>query len=241
MSEGSYSGTVNLEIMDGATNYIAWLTGFVDQLGREARTRTLLDFGAGIGTYPRKARSLGYRVRCVELDDAQRQLLQEDGFDAVRSLDQLPEGSCEAVYCLNVIEHIPDDSAALRALWRVTAPGGHLLVVVPAFQMLFNNNDRLVGHVRRYGRRELLERLRSTDWVVDRCRYGDCLGFAAALAYRLLGRHVDGVLKPGQINLYDRWLFPASRRLDAVFGPLLGKNLVVFAHRRGPAGAPDGN
>jgi SAM-dependent methyltransferase len=229
--DGPYTGTATLDALDGATNYRSWLAGFVDELGRRAATTALVDFGAGIGTYPREARSRGYQVTCVELDDAQRDRLVADGFSAVRSLDALGDGAVSAVYSLNVIEHIADDAHALRQLLRVVRPGGGLLLVVPAFPVLFSNLDRQVGHFRRYRRRGLVRTVAGAGWVVDSCRYGDSLGFPAALVYRLLGRVVDGILKPGQVGVYDRALFPLSRRLDAVTHRWVGKNLILFAHR----------
>lgn len=43
----------------------------------------------------------------------------------------LPDGSFEGVICSHVLEHIPDDRAAMRELCRITAPGGWCLVMVP--------------------------------------------------------------------------------------------------------------
>ena len=43
----------------------------------------------------------------------------------------LPDDAFEAVICSHVLEHIPDDAAAMRELRRVTAPGGWCLVMVP--------------------------------------------------------------------------------------------------------------
>ena len=43
----------------------------------------------------------------------------------------LPDGCFDAVMCSHVLEHVPDDAAAMRELRRVTAPGGWCLVMVP--------------------------------------------------------------------------------------------------------------
>lgn len=44
---------------------------------------------------------------------------------------ELPSASFDAVVCSHVLEHIPDDRAAMAELRRVTAPGGWCLVMVP--------------------------------------------------------------------------------------------------------------
>ncbi|HVF76815.1 MAG TPA: methyltransferase domain-containing protein [Solirubrobacteraceae bacterium] len=43
----------------------------------------------------------------------------------------LPDDAFDAVICSHVLEHVPDDAAAMRELRRVTAPGGWCLVMVP--------------------------------------------------------------------------------------------------------------
>jgi ubiquinone/menaquinone biosynthesis C-methylase UbiE len=63
---------------------------------------------------------------------------EEDRFDLVVSLD--------------VIEHLEDDLGALRELRRVAAPGGSLLVTVPAYQWLWSGHDEINHHHRRYTR-----------------------------------------------------------------------------------------
>lgn len=39
--------------------------------------------------------------------------------------------SFDTVTCISVLEHIPDDADALRAMWRALAPGGRLVLSVP--------------------------------------------------------------------------------------------------------------
>ena len=48
----------------------------------------------------------------------------------ITALD-LPDGAFDAVICSHVLEHIPDDGAAMGELRRITAPGGFCLVMVP--------------------------------------------------------------------------------------------------------------
>lgn len=53
--------------------------------------------------------------------------------DQVADIQHLPfaDGSFDAIYCSHVLEHIPDDRKAMRELFRVLAPGGWALVMVP--------------------------------------------------------------------------------------------------------------
>ncbi|MEO5717220.1 MAG: class I SAM-dependent methyltransferase [Chthoniobacterales bacterium] len=66
--------------------------------------------------------------------------------------DQEPSmlGHYDAVFLLDVLEHIEDDQAFLTAALRHLRPGGVLIVNVPASMMLYSRYDTVAGHVRRY-------------------------------------------------------------------------------------------
>ena len=59
-------------------------------------------------------------------------------------------GHYDAVFLLDVIEHIPDDTAFLIAALRHLRRGGLMVVNVPASMLFFSDYDRVAGHVRRY-------------------------------------------------------------------------------------------
>ena len=71
--------------------------------------------------------------------------------------DQEPSmlGRYDAVFLLDVIEHIRDDTSFLVAASRHLRPGGLLFVNVPASTLLFSEYDKAAGHVRRYTRGSL--------------------------------------------------------------------------------------
>jgi SAM-dependent methyltransferase len=62
----------------------------------------------------------------------------------------LPEKSIDAVILLNVLEHIPDDAAAMAQVHRILKPGGIAIIEVPAGPHLFDIYDQLLMHCRRY-------------------------------------------------------------------------------------------
>lgn len=79
----------------------------------------------------------------------------------------------EVVGAFDVIEHIEDDGAVLRAMRKALVPGGALLLTVPQHPFLWSGYDVRAGHVRRYQARELrrkvveagLEIVRMTSFV----------------------------------------------------------------------------
>jgi SAM-dependent methyltransferase len=224
----AYSGTDNLEIMTEAKNYNGFLVDLViKSLGKRSSAQAV-DFGAGIGTFARMVHERGLDVLCIEADPKQCAVIREHGFRAETNLENLPDGSAEYIYTLNVLEHIEDHQSALQLIARKLAPGGRLLIYVPAFQMLFSSMDRKVGHHRRYRRHQLMELVRGAGLRVVTARYADSLGFLATLAYKAIGSD-KGDIDRRSVIVFDRFIFPLSRLCDVVFGHILGKNVYLVA------------
>ena len=230
-SPDAYTGIDNLDAMREAERYNRWLLRQI--LDHAPPNASLLDFGAGAGTFCVPLHQQGLDIRCVEPDATLGAALRAQGLQVLGSAGDLAPGSLDYIYSLNVLEHIENDLAALRELHAALRPGGRLLIYVPAFQLLYSSMDRKVGHFRRYRRAALCARLREAGFILDDARYVDSLGFFAALAYRFVGSD-NGDLNAGSLRFYDRWIWPPSRALDRLLDRLLGKNLLAVAHRPAP-------
>ncbi len=62
----------------------------------------------------------------------------------------------DVVLLADVLEHVADDERFLRDILERLSPGGVLLLTVPAHDFLWSNHDLVLGHLRRYSRRQLL-------------------------------------------------------------------------------------
>jgi len=224
-----YSGVEELDILADAHNYNRALTDFVQtELPDDA---TVLDFGAGIGSFSKPIKQLAKQMICLEPDAHLRERLRDAGLRTVKSPDDIKTNTVDYGFTLNVLEHIEDDEKAMADLFRMIKPGGKLAVYVPALSWLYTGMDLKVGHWRRYGRKELIQKLERAGFVVTSSRYADSLGVPATLAYKLLDDG-KGDVSAKSISLYDRYAFPLSRLLDRLtFGQVIGKNLAVYAVR----------
>lgn len=77
------------------------------------------------------------------------------------------EGKFDTVICINVLEHLSDDYRAVNNMKSLLMRGGNLILLVPAWQKLYCDLDKNVGHYRRYdpGRLENIADINNLDIV----------------------------------------------------------------------------
>jgi SAM-dependent methyltransferase len=222
-----YSGRDNLVAMRAAVNYNRHLMDLVERNAPVGASKWL-DFGAGEGQFAQPFMKAGRPVLAVEVDRELVSALRAKGVETCEDLSLVPDGSIDYIYSLNVLEHIEHDVEILAALRKKLRPGGRIFIYVPAFQSLYSEMDRLVGHHRRYTRRSLERAAMAAGLKPLRSRYVDCVGFVAAGVYKLLPG-TGGTITTDAVAAYDRLAFPVSARLDAAFGALAGKNVCLLA------------
>jgi SAM-dependent methyltransferase len=168
----------------------------------------LLDAGCGSG---RNMVELGRHgtVTGIELSSASVQAARERQAGEVieGSVLDMPfaEGSFELAVSLDVIEHLEDDVGALRELRRVVAPGGRLLVTVPAYQWLWSRHDVVNHHHRRYSRATLVGAAERAGWRCERITHFNSLLLPLAIGMRALEFFNPG----GEGSSLDLWVPPA--------------------------------
>jgi SAM-dependent methyltransferase len=130
------------------------------------------------------------------------------------------DGSFEMVFLLDTVEHCDDDAAVLRECYRVCAPGGHLVITVPAFMWLWSHNDELNAHKRRYTTQELREKLNRLGFRVRRMSYNNFFVFPMAAGLLLLRRGASQEPELGSPHFddesYQVEMEPAPPLLNAV-------------------------
>jgi SAM-dependent methyltransferase len=228
-----------LDTLASATRFNRWMADTIAPwVGRR-----VLELGAGIGNIsrclaPRRELYVASDIDAEHLARLRVRLHHRPNFRAVHcdlnsDADFEPlAGAVDTVVCLNVLEHIEDDSAALGRIRTALSPGGRALILVPEGMSVYGELDRVLGHCRRYSHAGLLQKLESAGFVVE-----EIFGFNRAtrpgwyLNGRLLRRSDFSRL---QLGLFDRtvWLW---RRLDR-FLPWAPTSLIAVARR--PAAGP---
>jgi ubiquinone/menaquinone biosynthesis C-methylase UbiE len=169
------------------------LLNMIDRLVEPDGQKQVLDIGCGAGNMFHHLARYG---TVVGVDNNPRPLAvaRERGYDVREGLaEDLPlgEDAFDLVSLLDTVEHCDDDMAVLRECYRVCAPGGYLVVTVPAFMWLWSHNDVLNDHKRRYTAKELREKLVRIGFRVRRMTYNNFLVFPMAAGLVLLRKKAE--------------------------------------------------
>jgi SAM-dependent methyltransferase len=119
---------------------------------------SMWEIGAGNGAMADQLTASLEHVVTVEPLAAGAQSAADMGLPALCGTLQdlhLPENSVEAIGAFDVVEHIEEPKEFLDEVHRVLRPGGKLIVTVPAFTLLWGDEDDVAGHFRRYTRSSL--------------------------------------------------------------------------------------
>ncbi|MFT5564179.1 MAG: SAM-dependent methyltransferase, partial [Myxococcota bacterium] len=177
----------------------------------------------------------------LEQDGAAHQLHQTHFEDAPL------EPPYDVLVAFEVLEHIEDDLAALRQWYDLIAPGGRIVLSVPAWQDQFGPWDERVGHFRRYAPDELCQRLTEAGFeLAETSLYGFPLGYILEAVRNVFARNrpqkpiVEATSQSGRLLQPDsRFAGAAAKALTAPFRVLhrmiefrrLGTGLVASARR----------
>ncbi len=193
--------------------------------------RSVLEFGAGIGTLALEWKAqTGIAPQCLEIYENQLKILKERGFECYKSIEEISHGF-QGIYTSNVLEHIENDEETLCHLYSLLNKDSIMVIYVPAFMCLFSQMDSAVGHYRRYGKKELLDKVKRAGFKPLECYFVDSIGFFACLYLRLFGyKRNQDFMYAKHMKLYDRLLYPVSRIFDRLgLRYLFGKNILLVA------------
>ncbi len=183
------------------------LEGVIAGMRLPARAR-ILDAGCGSGRNMLELARHG-TVTGIEVSETSVCLARarEVGEVVAGSVLEMPfaADSFDLAVTLDVIEHLEDDLGALRELRRTVAPGGSLLVTVPAYPWLWSGHDEINHHHRRYTRNSLQRVAEQAGWEQVRTTYFNSLLLPAAIILRVLDRLSTKTTK----SSLDLWVPPA--------------------------------
>ena len=201
------------EQMQKATNYNQWT---FDQF-KEFIHGDILEVGCGVGSFTKLItdQSDFDSMYCIDISSAAIEHIKKREFSKeirIECIDLINvTGEYDFIVCMNVMEHVEDDSKFFKKLTGLMKPGGVLFHLVPSHQFLYSNFDKAAGHFKRYDKSMMRKFETGEDVKLISQYYFNMIG---ALGYWAVYK----ALKSGNINdtegeigLFDKYIVPFSR------------------------------
>jgi SAM-dependent methyltransferase len=203
-----------------------------------------LDLGCGPGGFLSALSARCERVIAADFDTQSLASLAERDLPANArgrvqlGCDALPfcDAAFELVCLYDVLEHLDDDLAALREIRRVLAPGGLLALSVPAYPWLFSNNDRVVGHRRRYTRASLRTVLQRAGFKLVRNTHANVLLAPLIIPVVLASKALEALSRKRRESSHTNLSWRLPRWVHAVLTRIFSAELLFTARFDAPFG-----
>ena len=201
----------------------------------------ILEIGSGIGNISQCFLEDNQQIAISDLRENYLDFLREEfqaysNLKGIHNIDLIDPAfeqkhvailnSFDSVFAMNVIEHIENVQLALTNCRKLLKPGGTLLILVPAFQGLYNVLDKELFHYRRYTKSMLEKRMKDSGLVVTKSFYFNALGIPAWIWGGWVTK--SKTISSNQMNAYNK-LVPVARFFDWMIGKQLGLSVVTVA------------
>ena len=182
----------------------------------------ILEIGCGTGHNFEMLGRFGH-VDALEIDDGARALAssrlgREVGTAPLPELTGIPDDAYHLIALLDVLEHIEEDRASLASIKRKLAPGGRILLTVPANEWMWSAHDAAHHHHRRYSKAALRSVIASAGLRIETMSYFNTLLFPVAAAARVAGKLMrktksDDALPAAPVNALLGTIFGLERHI----------------------------
>jgi SAM-dependent methyltransferase len=202
--------------------------------------RRLLDVGAGNGAFMAEVLRaspaidiFGGEFSSVAIGQAHSSIRGRIALCDLQGAEPLPwGGGFEIATCMEVLEHLPDDTKALSHIRDALSPAATLLVTVPAWADRFGPQDRAAGHVRRYNPERMRALLVESGFRVKSLYcWGGLMSWAYSRAIDSVGPEKIMRIKPTGLTAYVADLIYQSLKLDDFLTMGRGSQLIATAER----------
>lgn len=219
--------------LDLFKNAVNWKSYYSSKI-LDSISGDVLEVGAGIGINSRFLAQKTDRITsytCVEPDVNLASQIEENIRTICVAKKTVINGTIRAtadhtydtIIYIDVLEHIKESQNEIKLIKQRLRPNGRLIILVPAYNFLFNNFDKNIGHYRRYNKTNLLQDIDSELSIV-KLFYLDSLGFFASLMNKIFLK--KALPTPTDIHFWDNYIIPVSKFLDVCLFNSFGKSLV---------------
>lgn len=228
-------GLETLSVIEKANKFNKWMYETIKPYSKGR----ILEIGCGIGNISEFFINDNFDIVLSDLRDNYIEIVKNKFTNEVIKIDLVDVdfetkhkdliGTFDTVFALNVVEHIKDDHKAIENCKKLLKNQGHLIILVPAYQTLFNNFDFELEHYRRYTKKSLKQLIKANQLNIIKTFSFNVIG--------ILGWFVSGsILKKktipeGQMGLFNT-LVPVFKLADILTFKKIGLSVICISVKK---------
>ncbi|CAA6824762.1 MAG: Methyltransferase type 12 [uncultured Aureispira sp.] len=232
-------GGDTLDVISSADKFNRWTYETI----RPFCKGNILEIGSGVGNISQfflqeKASILLSDIRQGYCDELKQKFEAYPNLKGVALIDlvdpafdekfQYLFASFDSIFSLNVVEHIYDDSLAIKNAKKLLKKEGHLVILVPSYQSLYNGLDKDLDHYRRYNKKTLTVLFEQNELNIIKKQYFNFMGIFAWIISGKLQK--NETIPGGQMRLYNAFV-PVFKWIDRLVFRLAGLSTIVVGKK----------
>lgn len=232
IKEIDLEGLETLNVIEKANKFNKWM---YETIKPYCKGR-ILEIGCGIGNISEFFIQDSQEIVFSDLRDNYLEIVSKKFSNPVLKMDLVDAefeskyedllNTFDTVFALNVIEHIENDKQAIANCKKLLKKGGNLIILVPAYQFLYNSFDTELEHFRRYTKNSLENIIQHNQLKIKKTFYFNVIG--------ILGWFFSGsILKKktipeGQMGLFNK-LVPVFKMADLITFKKIGLSVICIS------------
>lgn len=224
-----------LDLFKDATNWKKYFSRKINNFIKG----DVLEVGAGLGAntffLSQNIKNIN-SITCLEPDKDLCEKIRFNNSQSHFQIKKIINGTIEiiedyydTIIYIDVLEHIEDSKKEIELIKKKLKKNGHLIILVPAFNFLFSEFDKNIGHFRRYNKKMLKDDI-NNQLVTKKLFYLDSMGFIASLINKLILR--KNTPSKQNILFWDKILINFSKFFDLLIFFKFGKSLIGIYEKK---------
>jgi 2-polyprenyl-3-methyl-5-hydroxy-6-metoxy-1,4-benzoquinol methylase len=137
-------------------------------------------------------------------------------------------GTLDCIVAMNVVEHIEDHELAIANCYKLLKPQGHVVILVPAYQWLYNKFDKGLEHFRRYTKSRLVDLIAKNKFEIIHSQYFNLVAIAGWFVSGSILR--KETIPEGQMGLFNK-LVPTLKIIDKLIANKVGISTICVGRK----------
>ena len=232
-------GETTLNVIAAADNFNEWVFNTIQPYCKGE----ILEIGSGVGNISNYFINSGASISLSDIrnnycDILTKKFHKKPNVRSIQNIDLVADNfeqvhakqinQFDTVFALNVIEHIEDDLLAIANCKKLLKKGGTLIILVPAYKVLYNRFDKELFHYKRYLKKEMIQLFHDNALIIKESFYFNALGI---VGWFFSGKLANNKTIPSsQMGFYNK-IVVIAKTIDFILFRKIGLSAIVIGKK----------